>query len=427
MTKPDRKLRVWVSEGLTCMRREMDARRLSSYFEANDCEIVSKPSEADLNVLVTCAFTEAYENASFQQLEDLKKTGAELFVTGCLPGVAPKRLADAFEGASLKAKDLEQVDSLFPDHQVSIRSISEQPHALTVTMKGPAAFRNHDPQDHITVSGADAHTLMFYKREAFARARSPGLKTATLRTCNGCLLHCTFCHIRNSTGDLVSKSLEQCRAEYETYLDQGYRHFVFTGDETGCYGLDIGSSLPELMDNLAALEGDLDIKWSIEALEPQYLVRYLPELRDWARRGKFLQIEAPIQSASNRVLKWMGRPYEIQPVIEALEDICDAAPDLEFWTVVIIGFPSESDDEFASTLRMLNHDKIAGGYAIAYSGSHDGKASKLKGTLPEGIVRARMAATVEALQGSSLMRCMENSALNVLGKRYMNGRDSILG
>ena len=367
-----------------CQRRGLDASRLVGYFRSNACHITQDCSKADVIVLTTCGFFGPKEDRSMAAIKELARHKGRLVVLGCLSGTSPHRLKEEYHGEFLSPKDYDQIDSLFPEFTVKFKDIPDS-NFQYMAPAAPAA-----PKGVVARVGMWARSSLGAARRGLrALTRTSGNRTACLRIATGCLGNCSYCVIRNATGRLKSKPVEACLAEYVRLLDRGYRRFVFQGEDTGAYGLDIGSSLPELFSRLSEADKGLPVCWSIFTLNPQWLVRYRAELLDYIRAGKLVCLEIDVQAASERVLDLMNRKYDVAEVAAIIAESKKANPDVKIHLQVIVGFPSETEDDFEQTLRFIQETRVDSLQAFQYTDMEETAASNLADKVPEQVKERR--------------------------------------
>jgi tRNA A37 methylthiotransferase MiaB len=130
----------------------------------------------------------------------------------------------------------------------------------------------------------------------------------------------------------------------------GYTLINLIADDCGCYGLDIGSDFGELMDNIYRIKGKFSLE--IHYVEPSRFTKHFKEIKKAAKKGRVAHLNIPIQTGSQRVLKLMNRNYDISEVVDKVKEIKTVA-DVHISTDIIMGFPTETIDEFENTLRIV--------------------------------------------------------------------------
>jgi len=167
----------------------------------------------------------------------------------------------------------------------------------------------------------------------------------------GCSQNCSYCGTRFAVGSFHSKPLETCVKELQTGLKKGFTKFVIEGDDIGGYGKDIGKTLVDLLDELTKIKAKYSI--TITAINPVWLIKNSKKLMKIFSRGKITCLNIPFQSGNQRILRLMNRYAQVEQMIQLIKDIKHACPDMKIGTHCIIGFPSETLDEFQDTLEFI--------------------------------------------------------------------------
>jgi len=365
-----------------CTRRRLDATLLKDYFRQNGWQITRSAAEADLIILVTCAFTGRDEDIAVEMVERFARQKKRMIVTGCLPAINPQRLAEVFSGETIPTRCLESIDRHFPDFTVSFGDLLDANRAST-TISFPA-YRPHTILRRLVKYPLLA-PRMFLKKRRIDREWG---QQFYLRTSWGCRGRCSYCVIRGAIGDLRSKPLAACREELRRAAARGVSSITLDGDDLGAYGLDIGSSLPELLGALVAEEGDFTL--DLNCLNAVWLARYSEELAGFAGGGRLRRIECCIQSGSPRILKLMNRYPDTGKVVSAFLGIKNRSPATILNTHVIVGFPTETEDDLNDTIGVLERvgfDEVI----IFHYQEKEGAASRdIPGKVPEKVIRRRI-------------------------------------
>ena len=283
-----------------CSRRGLDTRRFFNYFIANGCKIVKRPYQADIIFFITCSYRAYEEDYAVKRIEQLKKNKGQLIVSGCFPGTNPKRLLSIFNGISFSRIDNNRVDEIFPSFKIPFSSIPS------------ASFPYPKSKRYIWYQLAPEMRPIFnfyhlIKEYIFRRISK---KNYCIEIGRGCSApHCTYCKIWRASGDLRSKTLEKCKEELVNAVKKGFRNIILIADNPGAYGIDIGETLPRLLDCLCANKGQF--KLEIQSLHPYWLLLYKKELLRIFGTGKIASAVFPIQSGSQKIVNAMNRHYPL--------------------------------------------------------------------------------------------------------------------
>ncbi|HLP05524.1 MAG TPA: radical SAM protein, partial [Paludibacter sp.] len=167
----------------------------------------------------------------------------------------------------------------------------------------------------------------------------------------GCTFRCSYCAEIKAFPEYKSFPLSKIVEEAKRMVEKtGEKRLCLWSDDTGAYGTDIGLTLPDLLD--ALVKEIAGAKISIIQINPFYWNKYKDRILQHVQTGTVFQIEAPIQSANNRVLELMKRPYtndELRGLFGPVKGIAG----FELLTHMIVGFPSETEEEFMETLNFI--------------------------------------------------------------------------
>jgi len=172
-------------------------------------------------------------------------------------------------------------------------------------------------------------------------------EVALLTVGSGCLGACTFCTIRRGRGKVRSVPLNEMIEDARAALNRGSFRFVLIADDAGCWGLDLGLDLSDLLTSLAALSSQ--VRFFIRPMNPNHFLRLYERIVPLMPRIDCIYL--PLQSASDRILGLMRRGHTAQPVLERVQQLRSAHPHLTFKTDFIVGFPSETREEFRASVH----------------------------------------------------------------------------
>ncbi len=223
--------------------------------------------------------------------------------------------------------------------------------------------------------------------------------TALVTIQKGCDNHCAYCIVPHTRGREVSRPADEVVAEVERFVALGAREITLIGQNVNSYhaiGTADGDDFAELLRRVDAVPGLLRLRYTTS--HPKDFTHKVAEaFRDLPRMAPWLHL--PVQSGSSRTLKRMVRGYTRQEYLEKLVYARSLVPDLSLSTDIIVGYPGESDEDFAETLTLLREVEYDSIYSFAYSERPDTPALKLKlrDDVPAAIKDARLQ-QVQALQ-----------------------------
>ena len=208
---------------------------------------------------------------------------------------------------------------------------------------------------------------------------------AYLKVQDGCAGKCTFCIVPKFRGKSSSVDFNTVLDKAKRFIDVGYHEIVVTGCNLSLYAAG-GKRLPELMDALAALSPDCRIR--LGSLEPsEVAMDVVAVMAGKSNVCRFMHI--PVQSAANRILVAMKRPYTAKEVEELVRAIQRQVPDAGIGCDLMAGFPSESDLDFMATRGMLERDPFSRVHVFPYSERPGTPAAAMPNVIPHEIRKAR--------------------------------------
>jgi threonylcarbamoyladenosine tRNA methylthiotransferase MtaB len=314
---------------LGCKVNQSETEAMKELFRERGYQVVRFNQPADVYVINTCTVTSVADRKSRQLVRRASRLApdATVAVIGCWPQVATD-----------KVKELPEVDVIIGTGERSLvvdlveeaaRTKKRVQHVTPVLRK--AQFEEL-PLDYST------HTRAFLKIE------------------DGCNQFCTYCIIPYARGTVRSRSPEKVVAAAEQLAAKGYKEIVLTGIHLGLYGSDFSpkSDLTVVLKLLEDVPGLERIR--ISSLDPAEVTPELLELV--AGSSKICpHLHIPLQSGSTKILQRMRRPYTAEEYLKLVKRIRQAIPDIGLTTDVIVGFPGETEEDFADTIEVV---KIAG-------------------------------------------------------------------
>jgi len=171
---------------------------------------------------------------------------------------------------------------------------------------------------------------------------------------NGCNYFCTFCSTKLVKGKLFSYPMDAIREDVKSHLKAGCREIWITSNDTGAYMVEQGGKqkLVELMDNILSVP--MDFKARIGMMNPGNTITMLDELIEIYKHPKMFKfLHIPVQSGNNDILKAMNRRYSAEDFIKIAEAFRKEIPNITISTDIIIGFPSETEEQFLDSLRLI--------------------------------------------------------------------------
>ena len=384
---------------LGCKVNQYESEAIAEELEKHGIKIAPPSSVCDAYIINTCTVTAESDRKARQFIRRAisKNPSAYVVVTGCLAQTSPEAIGaiggvDAVIGNSEKLLSAKVLLALFE--------------------KGE---KNAAPQifvDDIDEAGFEGMAIT-----KFDRTR------AYVKIEDGCENKCTYCIIPYARGKVRSKDPDELLREVRALVRGGCREIVLTGIETASYGKDLGGvDLADILCRIDKIEGIGRVR--LGSLDPS-LIR-----PDFVKRIASLSCLAPhfhlsLQSGSDRVLALMKRKYNADMAMRAIELLRKNIPNVKFTTDVIVGFPGESDEDFAETVEFVRKAGFLMVHIFPYSKRKGTPAAEMKGQIP-GDVKKKRLHILEEVAAESRREILDDTIKNfpeqtVLFETYDNG------
>ncbi len=194
----------------------------------------------------------------------------------------------------------------------------------------------------------------------------------------GCLGNCSYCSTKLARKNLTSYKEEEITRTIKKAISNNAKEIWLTSQDTGCYGLDIGTNIVSLLKKISEIDGKFKVR--VGMMNPDFALKFLDDLTEIFRNEKFYRfIHIPVQSGSNKILNDMKRNYCVEDFIRVTEKF--KSIDASISTDIIVGFPTESDDDFKATVELIK--------AIKPDILNLSKFYVRKGTLAERSIRTK--------------------------------------
>ncbi|MBW2043018.1 MAG: 30S ribosomal protein S12 methylthiotransferase RimO [Deltaproteobacteria bacterium] len=387
---------------LGCPKNRVDSEIMLGRLADGGVHITPDPAEADVIVVNTCSFIESAVEESIDTILEaarFKENGRcrRLVVAGCLPQRFREDLA----------RSLPEVDAF-----LGTGAYEEIFAAVTETRDVPLC-RLPDP-DLRPAMGVQDHRVRTASHLAY------------IKIAEGCNRRCTYCIIPRLRGRQKSRPMASIREEAEFLISTGVKELVLVAQETTAYGADLSpdASLEALLDALARLPGDFWIRFLYG--HPESVTESLMETV--ARHPKLVPyFDIPIQHASDRILKKMGRSYSLNSLYRLIEKIRSVAPDAALRTTFLVGFPGETNEDFQLLCRFVQEIRFNHVGVFTYSDAKDVPSFGLKGRVPKSTAKKRQKKLMELQAALSFQKnrgYMNQVHRVLLEKRETQGRFS---
>ena len=345
---------------------------------------VESEEEADIIVFNTCCIRENAENHAFGNignLKKLKKRKKELIVAvgGCMAQEEGK--------AQLLKEKFPFIDIIFGTHNVAelgalIDTLREKRKKQVSVLP-----ERTETEDHITP----------------VRTSYPN---AWVNITYGCNNFCTYCIVPYVRGRERSRRAEVILEEVESLVSEGYKEITLLGQNVNSYNSDGqgGMSFPELLDRCARIEGKFRLRFMTS--HPKDFTKELAlVMRKHDKICNLLHL--PVQAGSDRILTLMNRRYTREKYMSEIKMLRELIPNCAVTTDLIVGFPTETEEDFLQTLSLVKEADFSSAFTFVYSPRTGTKAAQMEGRIPEEVSKERIMRLVDAVNENTRLKSLE--------------------
>ena len=313
--------KIWV-EAYGCSASFSDSEMISGLIVNGGHTLAENPDDSDLSLIVTCSVKDATASKMIHRIKE--SNSKPLVVAGCLPKAEKDTVEKFAENASL----------LGPN------SIGKTLQVIQSTLDGKKLIALDDTD--ISKVGLPKIRL------------NPAV--GIVEIASGCMSECTFCQTKLSKGDLQSYRVGDIVRQVKTEISDGCSEVWLTSTDNGCYGFDIDSDLPELINSVVDIPEKFFVR--VGMMNPMYMPRIRDNLLKSFESSKIFKfLHVPVQSGSDKVLNDMKRGHTANTFIDVTSKFRKKFNKFTISTDVIVGFTTETEDDFEMTLRLLEETK----------------------------------------------------------------------
>ena len=347
---------------LGCKVNQSETQSISEAFERDGFSVVSSRERADIYVINTCSVTSMSESKGRQLISRLHRQNPDaiIAVTGCYAQRDPDAVA-ALDGVSLV---------IGANHKSSIvpmcrKYIENREKACAVTKAA-----THTEYEDMPLSRHEGHTRAYMKIQ------------------DGCRSFCSYCIIPYLRGPLRSRSKQSIIDEAKRLAQNGFCEIVLGGIHLTSYGVDNGEELADVIAELDRIEGIKRIR--LGSLEPMGITEeFLQKVSSCSKLCDHFHLS--LQSGCDSVLAAMNRKYTTKEYLDVCNVIREKYPHCAISTDIIVGFPSESEQDFEQTCEFVKRVKFAFVHVFPYSKREGTAAAKMPDQVPSEVKKQRAA------------------------------------
>jgi MiaB-like tRNA modifying enzyme len=313
--------KIWV-EAYGCSASFADSEMISGLIVNGGHTLAQSASEADLNLIVTCSVKDATATKMIHRIK--QSQSKPLVVAGCLPKAEMHTVEKFAKNASMMGPN----------------SIGQTLQVIETTLSGSKA---------IALDDTDLSKVGIPKVKL-----NPAI--GIVEIANGCMSECTFCQTKLAKGDLKSYRIGDIVRQVKSELVDGCKEIWLSSTDNGCYGLDIETDLPTLVNAVVEIPGYFKVR--VGMLNPMFMPRIRDNLLKSFESDKvFRFLHVPVQSGSNDVLNNMKRGHTVQTFVDVVRKFRAKFDSFTISTDIIVGYPTETREDFEETISLLKETK----------------------------------------------------------------------
>ena len=349
---------------LGCKVNQYESQAMSEAMKSHGFEVVTPDCEADIYVINSCTVTAESDRKTRQTVRRFKRSHPDSIVvlTGCMPQAFPE-----------DAKALVQADIVMGNK--NNHRLFEFVEKYLSEKERVFAVEQHETGDRFcgnTISGFDRRTRANVKIE------------------DGCNRFCSYCVIPYARGRVRSKPIDELKAELEKLSDAGFAEVVLVGINLSAYGQDIGLTICNAVELAAQMKFE---RIRLGSLEPDHITDEV--IGRLSKIEKFCpQFHISLQSGCDNTLKAMNRHYTAEEYMQLCTKLRNAFSDTALTTDIMVGFPTESEEDFRTSIEFAKAVGFEKVHVFPYSPREGTRAAKMP-QLPRHLKEERSRIMIE--------------------------------
>lgn len=359
-----RQLKTFYVRTYGCQMNELDSEIMVGQLQNRGLTRIEDEHSADLLIFNTCSVRDLAERKAMGKIGRLGKITRHqpiIGVTGCMANAKKDSLF----------QKLPHIDFVLGTNNIhDLNNVLDE-----VLSTGKQAIRTDD-QFH-------------YELDYLSAKREDNVK-AYVSIIRGCDKYCTYCVVPYTRGPEVSRHPENILEECRQLADQGYKEITLLGQNVNSYGKDKpewNSLFHDLLYQIDKIPGLERVRFMTS--HPVDITKELMEaVRDLRTLCEFVHF--PLQAGSNRILKKMHRIYTVEQYLEKVHMLRELVPDVALGTDIIVGFPTETEEEFQQTYDQLKQLEYSVAFLFAYSPRKGTPAMRWQDDIPEEVKQDRL-------------------------------------
>jgi ribosomal protein S12 methylthiotransferase len=345
-----------ITNNLHCERHVQYFSTIEKYFKANGWEI-AEDFNVNKIVICGCGFHDAMYEKVLTALKEIRKLNfleKNIIVMACLPKTQERKLSKDFGGQIVELNREELLDDI---------------------IRAKVPFREIRP---VNIYAANKKCL----------SEDVDYEKFHIKISQGCLRECTFCVINKAKGKIRSIPYDNIAEQVETAVESGWRKIFFMGEDTFAYGIDIGTTIIDLVEKVMA--GAPEIELYFGYLHIRWLKKYSREILSLCKRGLLRELHIGLQHVDEEMLEKMGRPARFPEIYDIIRSLKKEAPGLYLVADILVGFPGETEEKFNRLVEFFKQDKCFDKVKhFGYSDVDGAPSSGFENKVPPEIISAR--------------------------------------
>ncbi|KAI9024693.1 hypothetical protein DFJ74DRAFT_52129 [Hyaloraphidium curvatum] len=339
-----------------CSHNRSDSEVMAGLLSREGYDVVLDDDEgredSDLWLINSCSVKNPSELAFVKEIERAKESGKRVVLAGCVSQHSPRD--PRWNGLSVVG--VQQIDRVVEVVEEtlkggSVQLVRERTEDVVESQPSDAELADHGQIEATSKSG---------KRKAGGAPldlpkirRNPLIEVVPINT--GCLNSCTYCKTKFARGNLGSYEPRAILDRIEQVIGEGVVEIWLTSEDTGAYGLDIGTNIAELLESITGiLDHHPHVRLRVGMTNPPYIVDHLERISAVLNHpGVFAFLHIPVQSGSDSILERMKRLYSAAEFCRVCDSLLGSVPGITIATDVICGFPGETEEDHRETVELV--------------------------------------------------------------------------
>ncbi len=382
-----------------CQMNVHESEKIAGMLESEGLTPAEEAEIADVIVLNTCCVRESAETRVLGNLGILKKAkerkpDMKIIVCGCMTQA---------EGVAEKLKKrCPFINAIIGTHNLN---------------KIPVLLRAYDKKTQIEITEEQGIN------EKIPIARTSGIN-AWVNIMYGCNNFCSYCIVPYVRGRERSREKKNIISDVKQLINDGYKQITLLGQNVNSYGNDLNGkteNFPSLLRDLSALDGKFRIKF-MTSHPKDILIETADAIAESDKLSRFVHM--PAQSGSDRILRLMNRKYTSAEYLAKIDMLKSKLPDVGLSGDIMVGFPTETEDDFSDTLKIVTATEYNNLYTFIYSRRSGTPAAVMEGQVPISDKKRRIRELIDlqfAIGNRLAEKCVGNT-YEVLCTEYKNGK-----